>query len=955
MFRSIQLSLAALLLAVGGFASRGAAADAVSLDAWKHLPVLFDGRIMPLQTFARKAVSDITGRQNPKLDPKHELGAERFESDDLAQARKLFPGGAARKWEASELLLSWMVEPEAWEEVPFLLAEHESLRKLLGLKVEDDRGHLRYVSPAQVMDSDEFFARVRKLGEEQKAAQAAGLEFKPRGEDARVAELAQAFRQYRQLTTNTVTNLRARGRFMAKAAQAVRAWSTVYEILGVFHQRQGDLSELSQTIDKADAAHQAIVDVLKRGGDFEVRAIEPAVIDFADAAKALQKQTAALKRRLISNPPEGFSAEQLERLQGTMTLLASKGRAMAKYARAMHLALYDDNYPLRVAPALNAAALERDRDTTKDDAQPWLALQTVLHGSDELLQDYPQGPLNEVRAAYGELVAAYRKRDAADRPARVERASVDLAHALRALGEEVEPLREKLPIRHPDDALMAFTQYPPVGYTDTEVAYNELDPFKWGWVLSLLATFCFALAFGVMRKPMFWLGAAVLLGGLLWTVFSFYLRVSITRWAPVTNMYETVVYVPFVVSLLGAWFLLLPLTWPGLKAAWRLSAIPGTWEATGGGEGEKGRGGEKIAHSLPLNLVFVAARVGLMAVAFYYLSFAKIYDGGSTVLSLTPQSPVTMNSLVVWFVGLCVLVSAVWYLPRLLLTLLALPVFMPLALRGRLAEVLPTVYPRWPFGLAATLVAFLGSFIAWYEPIPGKEIGPLMPVLRSNFWLTIHVLTIVSSYAAGALAWGLGNLTLAWYLFGKYRAPVANVAENSAGSLATSATDGGQRMVANRPPAECAALAGYCYKAMQVAVLLLAAGTILGGLWADVSWGRFWGWDPKEVFALVSLLIYLAVLHGRYAGWFGNFGLAVGTILGASAIIMSWYGVNFILGVGLHAYGFGSGGQLQVGIAVFLNWLFLGLAALRYWAETQPRSAGPPANAAARVEEGATA
>ena len=73
-----------------------------------------------------------------------------------------------------------------------------------------------------------------------------------------------------------------------------------------------------------------------------------------------------------------------------------------------------------------------------------------------------------------------------------------------------------------------------------------------------------------------------------------------------------------------------------------------------------------------------------------------------------------------------------------------------------------------------------------------------------------------------------------------------------------------------------------------VAVLLLAAGTILGGLWADVSWGRFWGWDPKEVWALISLLVYLAVLHGRFAGWFNNFGLVAGTVIGLSMIVMSW-------------------------------------------------------------------
>ncbi len=98
-----------------------------------------------------------------------------------------------------------------------------------------------------------------------------------------------------------------------------------------------------------------------------------------------------------------------------------------------------------------------------------------------------------------------------------------------------------------------------------------------------------------------------------------------------------------------------------------------------------------------------------------------------------------------------------------------------------------------------------------------------------------------------------------------------------------------------RPPKEVATLASYTYKAQQVAVLLLAAGTILGGLWADVSWGRFWDWDPKEVWALISLLAYLVVLHGRFAGWVGTFGTNVGGVLCFSAILFSWYGVNFVL------------------------------------------------------------
>jgi ABC-type transport system involved in cytochrome c biogenesis permease subunit len=215
-----------------------------------------------------------------------------------------------------------------------------------------------------------------------------------------------------------------------------------------------------------------------------------------------------------------------------------------------------------------------------------------------------------------------------------------------------------------------------------------------------------------------------------------------------------------------------------------------------------------------------------------------------------------------------------------------------------------------------------------------KNISPLQPVLRSNLWLTFHVLTITASYAAGLLAWGMANIALYYYLFGRYREPSLAAMPPTPDPQPTSPIPHPPAPAPRLPPEICETLGNYIYKVMQVAVLLLAAGTILGGLWADVSWGRFWGWDSKEVWALVSLLIYLAVLHGRYAGWFGNFGLAVAAVVGACSILMAWYGVNFVLGSGLHTYGEGVGGVQWALVIVAANGLFAVLAAFRYRLET---------------------
>ncbi|MDX6766711.1 MAG: cytochrome c biogenesis protein CcsA [Candidatus Methylacidiphilales bacterium] len=221
------------------------------------------------------------------------------------------------------------------------------------------------------------------------------------------------------------------------------------------------------------------------------------------------------------------------------------------------------------------------------------------------------------------------------------------------------------------------------------------------------------------------------------------------------------------------------------------------------------------------------------------------------------------------------------------------------------ALVFELIYRGRYFLLGALPVAVLSLILADTQPtILDGSIQPLVPVLRHNFWLVVHVLTIVSSYAPLALALGVSHIALGKLILGRKVEPQ---------------------------------LHQYIYRCLQIGVFLIGTGTILGGVWANYSWGRFWGWDPKETWALIAFLCYLAILHGRIAGWWGGFGLAVGSILAFQSVVMAWYGVNFILGKGLHSYGFGTGGFPMVAGFVLLEAAFLGLA---FWCRYSRSRAG---------------
>jgi cytochrome c-type biogenesis protein CcsB len=367
--------------------------------------------------------------------------------------------------------------------------------------------------------------------------------------------------------------------------------------------------------------------------------------------------------------------------------------------------------------------------------------------------------VQRVRALVSAAVVAYREGD---------RAGVRTAAS--ALGSRL--------------AELAPSVYPAAKDLRTEVHYNALKPFRTAWVFYLLGFFALLASFPLASRGLAGAGFAALLAGFLLNTYGMALRVLISGRPPVTNMYETIVFV----------------AWGGML-------------------------------------------------------FALVFEA---------------------------------------------------------------IYRVRYFAACAAAVSTIALLIADNVPIFDGAISPLVPVLRDNMWLTVHVLTIMLGYAAFTLAMGIGHLNLGLYFF---RPGEVVLFKN---------------------------LSLFLYRALQVGTLFLAVGTLLGGVWASYSWGRFWGWDPKETWALIATLGYLAILHARMTGWIKHFGMAVGSLLGYLLVLMAWYGVNFVLGTGLHSYGFGSGGYWYVGGFVAFEVLVITAALLRRRAEMQklaPATAPAPAPA----------
>jgi cytochrome c-type biogenesis protein CcsB len=194
------------------------------------------------------------------------------------------------------------------------------------------------------------------------------------------------------------------------------------------------------------------------------------------------------------------------------------------------------------------------------------------------------------------------------------------------------------------------------------------------------------------------------------------------------------------------------------------------------------------------------------------------------------------------------------------------------------------------------VAGFATLFIAYLLAQDGETMPQLAAVLDTQFWLATHVVCITLGYAA-TFAAGLAGILYVIAELGCFGFAAAHNSVNN------SVPRGQQTSAMQRPDWLFKSMGMIVYGIVCFAILFSFVGTVLGGLWADDSWGRFWGWDPKENGALIIVLWNALVLHARWGGLVKDRGLAILAIGGNIVTSWSWFGVNQ-LGIGLHSYGF---------------------------------------------------
>jgi ABC-type transport system involved in cytochrome c biogenesis permease subunit len=278
----------------------------------------------------------------------------------------------------------------------------------------------------------------------------------------------------------------------------------------------------------------------------------------------------------------------------------------------------------------------------------------------------------------------------------------------------------------------------------------------------------------------------------------------------------------------------------------------------------------------------------------------------------------TLRRASVWLVGLAFVIHTVGLIYRMVLegrppvtNLYSSAIFIGWG-ACLLGMILEKFHKNGIGAVVASGIGFITLIIAHHLALDGDTMEMMRAVLDTNFWLATHVVAVTVGYASTFVA---GFLALIYILRGVFTSTLDQATSKSL-----------SRMI---------------YGIVCFATLFSFVGTVLGGIWADQSWGRFWGWDPKENGALIIVLWNALILHLRWGGLVRERGLVACAVFGNIVTAWSWFGVN-MLGIGLHSYGFTEAAfkWLVLFVVSQLGFIALALLPAKMW-----KSFGPGANA----------
>ena len=956
--------------------------DTVDWTAWRLLPVFDEGRVMPLNSYAVMTVKEICGTEAPFIHVSPRL-MEALDSgtavsilplDTFLDGRSISPSqreelerayneiksqkalaqkraakrireliGPGRKFSAHELLFSWLIEPDVWEYIPFLADPNQTVHRLM-LQEGAERTDEKFLSPAELRGSRAFADRVNELADGGTKEYSTWENAVREGKIDRACAMAEG----RLSRFDAFVFWPARGKVAAAESeldvllypQQGYQQSEQFTLLEELNLAVLELKRLSalqeggldspfddedfypgQTVELGTGGKKVLVlllisDLHRIAGNWQTDAYQ---INQIQLRKISEKLCLAYDR-LITWQEQLFTEEKgdrefrrsvvsVARLLSLVTEKVEKASCECVIGEWKSAASVPDKTRIRPIPgtekclaapsarfsprgAGTLSIIPNKKIKTESNGQGkylvWFPIQSVLWNVSGTPSDNPStskqkkdfSPLEGLRAkveAEGKnsdpvTVAFISAADAylSNSPT----SGADLTRALNQFSADVRRMAETDPADH-------GIAYPAPGALNAEYYYFRLDPF-WGlWFFSLLAfvllTLSIASGKGTVAKWLLGLGVLFLLAAVIVTAIGGGLRAYITGWAPVTNMFETVVLLAFLVLAVTLFYAFAPLL--GDKIAW-------AWNHS--------------ADSTKYRLVRRVSRFLLTLLVLWGTVWVCYHEQGKeTGIWRAFADSFAAQGMLDRAAVLATLGVSVWFFPRFLISLVLFPIAPRMTVSERKA-LMPIVLDRRMFVILGALVAFLIGLLAYYNTAEfNPNIRPLTAVLRSNFWLTVHVLAIMFSYALGVLAWIVSLVVLSGAFAGRL------------------SEDGSE-------PVLCTHYRTHILTLLRFAVLFLTVGIILGARWADFSWGRFWSWDPKEVWALVTLLIYLFVLHRGRQG----LSLPLGGLLGGLSIVMTWYGLSFVFGGGgRHSYASGQSGRTTVLYILLATNLLYGLAA----------------------------